>query len=271
MKKFRTFLTATFAITVSLLGASSKVEPGHSYEEVVCILGKPIGTLALGNKTILMYPKGDITLRENRVSDINLISDEEFTAEQERKRLEREEWSLRQEKISAARLEKGEKLKAKKLQSSAFIALPAKQRVDYWRAFQVHYPEVDVTEQIVRALEVYQAELAERMTLQRIAELEARVTRTEQALAAAQNENEHLRSQLSRQSLNFSNQYTYETRPYRIHYPQRTVIVRPNKTSCKRHPDPCPDSSRHDLQEQFCQATESTAERASRVLSSVRQ
>ena len=100
------------------------------------------------------------------------MSDAQFAADQERLRLEREDWLIQQEKLSAARLKQAKNLKAYKRQSCIFAALPAKDRVDYWRSFQVRFPELDVAGEIARALQGYEIELTELQNQQKIAELE---------------------------------------------------------------------------------------------------
>lgn len=230
-------------IPALLSGATETIERGQSLEQVTLALGKPVGTLAFGDKTLLLYPQGEVTLRENRVSDFDLMTDAEFAEEQKRKRLEHEAWLIQQETLSAARLENGTRLKAAKLQSNAFAALPAKSRVDYWRAFQVRYPEVDVAEQIAEALELYQAELAAQATEKRIAELEARVTQAEQAAARAQSENERLRARRLTRSYFYDGRYIYNAIPRKPCQTQtRDVVVCSNKQQITHRPAQCPDA-----------------------------
>lgn len=219
-----------------LTAGAANIKPGQSSQQAISILGDPIGTLELGNKTILIYPQGDLTLRDDKVSNIDLMTDAQFAAEQERKHLEREEWLMKQEKLAADRFKEGSQLKSDKLQSGTFAALPAKQRVDYWRSFQMRYPEVDVTEELTAALEDRQTELAEEQTLRRIAELEARVARAEQAAIAAQTENESLRNRITIQDNAYQNRYIYyNARPYTICYPQKKVIIRNNGNTVVRY------------------------------------
>ena len=65
------------------------------------------------------------------------MNEDEFAADQERLAKEREDWLLDQERRAAAHQEEGEAIRADKLKSSAFAALPAKDKVDYWRSFQI--------------------------------------------------------------------------------------------------------------------------------------
>ena len=234
MKQLNTGLLI-FLLPLLAMAATSEIELGQSVEKTMHILGNPIGTLQLGSKTILMYPQGDITFREGRVSEIDLLTDAEFAVKQERQRLEREEWLIRQEKLAVERFKKGTELKAAKLQSNTFATLPAKQRVNYWRSFQSRYPEVDVAEQLASALKDRQIELAAEQTQKRIAELEARIARAEQAAAKAQDENERLRNQISVQNNAYQHWYPYYTRPYEICYPKRKVVARSDRNKAARH------------------------------------
>jgi hypothetical protein len=78
------------------------------------------------------------------------------------------------------------------MKSQAFTALPGKNRVDYWRSFQVRHPSVDASEQIARARAGYETELEELRSQQRIAELETRVAQAEKEATAARLETEKL-------------------------------------------------------------------------------
>ncbi len=271
MKNLPAFVIAIFLISGSLFGTSSTVELGHSRADVTQLLGEPIGTLELGSKTMLMYPQGDVTLRGDKVTEMNLMNDAEFVAQQKRKQLEREEWRVQQEKLSTARKQEGEQVKADKLQSLAFIALSAKKRIDYWRSFQLRYPEVDVTEQIVSALEIHQSELAEQETQQRIAALEARVLKAEEALEVAQDENRRLKYQLGNRNYLLTNQSVYDTRSFRNYYPRNRVIINSGGKQSAHHPEQCSDTTQHDHQDHNHWTDESVAERATRILNSARE
>lgn len=257
-------LLIILSLPALLSGATQKIKRGQTIEQTTQILGDPVGSIVLGDKTILIYPQGKVTLLKNKVSTIDLMSDIEFAAELERKRFEREEWLIQQEKRSAARLKEGTRIKAERLTSIAFISLPAKNRFDYWRSFQIRYPEVDVTEQISQTLEAHKVELAALETEKRIAELEARTARAEQAAAEAARENDRLNNRL------FTQPCAYNTiLPYRPYYPQRQVVVRSGSRNVTRHPSACYGNHRNKRKEVLVNnESESTAERASRILNS---
>ena len=217
-----------------LWSANSKVELGQTLAQTIEALGKPIGIIELRDKTLLLYPQGEVTLRDDKISHIDLMSDAQFSADQERLKLEREDWLIQQEKLAAARLKEGEELKAYKMKSGTFAALPAKDRVDYWRSFQIRYPEVDVADEIARALEGYEIELTDLKNQHKIAELEARVALAEQEAAAARLETEKLRKETESVSNSEIRIRDYYTTPYNYYYRPPKVIIYPG-THKKTH------------------------------------
>jgi hypothetical protein len=222
-------LAAALLVPTFLWSADSKVEIGHTLEQTLKALGKPIGIIELRDKTLLLYPQGEVTLREEKISHIDLMSDAQFAADQERLKLEREEWLIQQEKLSAARLKAGEDLKAYKMKSGTFAGLPAKDRVDYWRSFQIRFPEVDVANEIARALEGYEIELTELKNQHKIAELEARVALAEQEAATARLETEKLRNETEARSNSNFGLRTYTTPYNNYYYRPPTITIYPNK------------------------------------------
>lgn len=224
-----------------------------------------MGSIELREKTLLLYPQGEVTLKAGRVTELDLMSDEQFEADQARLQREREEWLIAQERLRAKQEAEGEALRDAKSSSSAFAALPAKDRVEYWRSFQVRYPTVDVSEQISSALAGYETELEELRSQQRIAELEARVALAEQEAAAARLEAEKLRKETketerSRQfGLRAYTDPVIRTNRYYYRPPTVTIFTNKNGTSPQR-PNGIyrrGDSAKHQ---------ETVAERVSRIL-----
>lgn len=205
------------------------LEIGDSLETTIDKQGKPIGTIGLKGKTRLLYPEGEVVLKEDAVVGIDLMSETEYAAEQERLQREREEWRAEQARVEQARKEEGQSIRAAKRGSSAFASLPAKDRVDYWRSFQIRYPDVDVSEDLANALESYQTELAELKSRQQIARLEARVARAEQEAAKARRETQELKEETerSRRSTRYGLRYYHDpvVQPRYIHRPRTITIV----------------------------------------------
>jgi len=236
--------------------ANSKVEIGQTQEQAVEALGKPEGIIDLGDKTRLLYPEGEVTIREGVIVEIDLMSDEQFAKDQERAKQQHAEWVVQQEKLAADRIKAGEKLKAFKLQSSTFAALPAKDRVEYWRGFQVKFPQVDVSPEIARALESYQAEIAELKTQQRIAELETSVAQAKKETEAARLETAKLReaTEARNDASNFRIREYYSPQPY--YYPTPRIIIHSNNYQKRKIYDKgCWDYNNYNLPQQRSQTT----------------
>jgi hypothetical protein len=215
-------------------GAGS-IDDGYTPDQVIDELGKPQGVIELSDKTLYLYPQGDVTFVAGIVSDFDLMQTGEFLAEQERRRIEREEWQADQERRAARRREEGRAIKAEKMQSGAFAGLPAKDRVDFWRSFQTRYPSVDISEQLATALQGYETELAELRNQERVSELETRVAQAEREAAAARLETEKLRKETealrrsTRYGLRYYTDPVVHPRPY-YHRPP-TVTIHTNGTT----------------------------------------
>lgn len=265
---------AALLFSLNLPSLSSTIKPGQTNSEVLEAMGKPMGTIKLREKTLLLYPQGEVTLKEGRVTEVDLMSEAQFKADQERLRREREEWLEQQERLTALRIEEGEALRNSKMQSHTFAALPAKDRVEYWRSFQTRYPEVDVSPQIAKALESYQTELEELRSQQRIAELEARVAQAEKEAATARLETEQLREETERteRSRNYYGLRSYTDpviRSSRYYYRPPTVTIFThgnNGTTKKKHHI----NGVYDYRKQPRQS-ESVAERATRILNEAKK
>ncbi|HKK18819.1 MAG TPA: hypothetical protein VJ952_09090 [Opitutales bacterium] len=231
---------AVLIIVQSVALAGLKV--GDDLEATLSILGKPIGTIELREKTLLLYPEGEVVLKNDAVTEIDLMTQAEFEAEQQRLQREREEWLAEQERLEAVHKEEGESIRAAKRGSGAFAALPAKDRVDYWRSFQIRYPNVDVSEELARALESYQTELAELKSQQRIAQLEARVAQAEQEAAKARLETEKLKEETerTRHSTRYGLRYYYDpvVQPRYIYRPPTITIFTNGEKKEIKHKTP---------------------------------
>lgn len=222
-----------------LSAASTEIKIGSTEEEVIEALGKPIGNVELRDRVLWLYPQGELTIEDGAVSDIDLMADDEFAEHQEQLEQERTAWQAQQAKLKAERMTEGEALKKDKLKSSSFAALPAKDRVDYWRTFQARYPEIDVSDQIGAALASFQTEIKELETHERIAALEARLAEAEKETAAARLEAEKLRKEAEalREQKNYGLRYYTDPVPYNRNYYYRppTVIIHGNKGTVTRH------------------------------------
>ena len=224
--KYRLLLFPIVLVFQQAAGADLLV--GDDLETTLAKLGKPVGTIELRQKTLLLYPEGEVVLKEDAVVEIDLMTAAEFEAEQARLKREREEWLAEQARMKEAHRAEGLSIRADKRGSSAFASLPAKDRVDYWRGFQIRYPGVDVSEELAGALESYQAELAELKTQQQIAQLEARVAQAEREAANARLETQKLKEETerTRQSTRYGLRYYYDpvVQPRYIYRPPTVTI-----------------------------------------------
>ena len=226
----KSFLALIFLIQSVTFGLETEApREGHTTEQVIEHLGDPIGTIELREKTLLLYPRGEITLRNGIVASVDLLDPEEFEAEQAILREERAAWLLRQKRNLEKQKAQGEAIRTEKMQSPAFAALPAKERVDFWREFQIRYPQVEVDHQISAALESYQEEIAELRSQQRIAELEKRVAAAEKEAAEARLAAEKLRRESAKLQQRQNYGLRYYTDPaipsHRYYYRPPTVTI----------------------------------------------
>lgn len=224
------------AIPFVFCQAESSVAPGDSKEATIARLGPPIGTIQLHDKTVLIFPRGEVELQNDAVTRISLMSPEEYAADQARLEKEREEWQAEQARLREMRQETGEAIRRDKSSSRAFASLRAKDRVAFWRNFQSQFPEVDVSEELAKALEGYEAELTELKMQERIAELEARVAQAEKEATQARLEAQRLRDEAAarERSARYGLRYYYDGPTYPVqHYyrpPKVTIISHNNGT-----------------------------------------
>ena len=213
------------------------IRVGDGLEVTLERLGKPIGTIELLEHTLLLYPQGEVEIKDDQVVDFDLMTAEEFAKDQEKLERERKEWAAEQERRAKAHAEAGRAVKKAKMSSSAFAALPARARVEFWRRFQIRYPSVDASGELARALEGYETELAELKAQQRIAELEARVAQAEKEAAQAKLEVKRLREEAEtyRQSSRYGLRYYYDgpTHHPRQYYRPPKITIFTNKNGSK--------------------------------------
>ncbi|MEM1222389.1 MAG: hypothetical protein AAGH40_06460 [Verrucomicrobiota bacterium] len=263
-----------FALIPFILSAG-QISLGDSLEKTIETLGKPIGTIELRDKSLLLYPEGEVTLKADIVTNIDLMTSEEFAADQARLQKEREEWQMLQEKRKAAHNAEGEALKAARLSSQTFARLPAKDRVDFWRRFQARYPDLDASNQLASALEGYELELSELRKQQQIAELEARVARAEQEAVAAKLETERLREEVANQRTRTNYGLRYYTSPVftpRYYYKPPTVTIYTDNHSPQKSKRQFQWEKSHPRtwEKSYQTQNPSTAERVSKILQQVK-
>ena len=121
------------------LGEQS-VEIGDTRARVIEVLGKPQGAFRAGERELLQFRKGEVTLEHGKVTKVKVVSAAERKQLEERARVRAQAAAAsRAEHLSAGRAEK-----AAKLEDEGFAALPIQEQVAYWRNFSKRYPQVSV-------------------------------------------------------------------------------------------------------------------------------
>ncbi|RME67239.1 MAG: hypothetical protein D6781_13600 [Verrucomicrobia bacterium] len=152
------------------------VSLGDDRAAVVAELGEPAGEVATEGVTVLVYPRGEIRLREGRVSAINLVSPAEHAARLARAETERRERLTRLE-------EEGRRLKASRASDPEFLRLPPHAQLQFWRSFASRYPMVSIDAELQALRERIETEKQlrelEAASDDRLARLETRVEEAE--------------------------------------------------------------------------------------------
>jgi hypothetical protein len=181
-----------FLSLTALPWSLAAVETGDTREAVLAELGAPMGSAGVGARTVLFFARGEVTLQDNRVVAVNLVSAEELAARQEAEtaaiqRMEAEA------QARLARLEaEGRAIYAAKKVDATFAALPAVEQLNYWRAFASRYPMIAVAAEIAPLAERVEDELyfreLELGNDERLADLEARVDDVDERARRAERE-----------------------------------------------------------------------------------
>ena len=168
------------------------VEQGDSRAAVEAELGPATGTARIGPVTILFFDRGEVKLRDDRVTEVNLISEDELAA----RRAAEAESLRRMEQAAQARLARleaeGRAVFAAKKSDPHFAMLPARDQLAYWRTFAARYPTIPVDAEIEPLLAQVEQELRLReltaASQERLDELEARVADAEERAERATRE-----------------------------------------------------------------------------------
>lgn len=140
-------------LVISAASAADPVAVGMTTAEVLERLGQPRGRIEMGEIRWWTFENGEVRFRNDRVVEVNLTDPEVF-AEQQRREAE----------ARAANRREGEALRDQRLNDVLFLALPARERFNYWQQFSRRFPEVDVMIPVAQA----RAELAEQQEQQRL-------------------------------------------------------------------------------------------------------
>lgn len=165
-------------MSVGLLSAA-EVERGDSIHEVRQTLGQPRGQVHVGERHLLYYERGEVELRDGRVTRVAMLSPEEYTARVARDLRQSEQREARRQDL----LERGEALRDRKLADPLFAKAPLAYQVAFWEDFARRYPGVSVSEPLAIARlnlqEKLEAQRKQEEADARLAELELRLAEAE--------------------------------------------------------------------------------------------
>jgi hypothetical protein len=158
------------------------VSPGDSADSVREELGLPSGMIEIGTNRVLFYERGEVVLKNDRVTEHNLMSELQY-AKKLRRDADRKALLGRLAEERRLQLEaEGLALKQSKLNDSAFANLPVVERVNFWRTFEKRYPMVPIDLELSTALAEYESSrliAANRALAQRVNQLETRLYQAE--------------------------------------------------------------------------------------------
>lgn len=181
------------SLGIALVGSAAiagAVQLGDHREAVVQEMGKPTGEIGARSLTVLFFDRGEIHLRDGRVSAIELVSVEELAARQsalaeELARLD----AARAERAAKLEVEGRAELEARK-NDPAFVQLSASEQLAYWRKFAARYPMIPIADELAALRELlteeqrlYELEVAHE---QRMADLEQRLAEAEERAERAE-------------------------------------------------------------------------------------
>ena len=167
-------LSATLVAGPCLATSDPSIAAGDARGQVVASLGEAGGHLRIGRREIMLYDRGRIELEDGIVTDVDLVSADEAARRTAQRSRQRKEMLARHDARRAARRAEGERILEGKLSVEAFLALSARDRVDYWSSFIKRYPDVDASVPYKSALADYQEERLQRNRQRKLAELEER-------------------------------------------------------------------------------------------------
>ena len=197
MKPLRSALVLALILAASGTLRASEVVVGEPLADVLLDLGKPRGFIRAGSYLLLDYERGKVELRDEKVVQADLMTDEELAAYKELTARRTAMASKAAMERRIALFAEGTKVRDAKLTDPVFLSSPASEQVAFWRWFRQKYPGVEIGGEYAVVLQKYEAELdaqqREADQKQQVAELEARVADAERAAAEAQEEAERAR------------------------------------------------------------------------------
>jgi hypothetical protein len=159
--------------------STNDVRVGDTAQKVLAVLGEPNGFIKSGKDQLLIYDRGRVSLSNDVVVRVELVSAEEAEwrkADDQRQREERAAAvAARREQL----LQEGTALKEKAVNDPQFLALRGADQVRFWKEFAGKYPDVAVELEYSKALARQRVEAEEEDIRQRLQAVEQRAADAE--------------------------------------------------------------------------------------------
>lgn len=130
------------ALALSTASFAAEVAPGDTLAEAVAALGAPRGRLQVAGRHLVYFERGEIELRDGRVTRVDLLTPEEQAARLAREEQQRSMRETRRNELIAA----GTAERDAKLADENFRSAPLAYQVTYWQNFAARYPGVAISE-----------------------------------------------------------------------------------------------------------------------------
>lgn len=178
-KEMKYCLLIFFMATVFVGVSASAVEKGDTREAVIAELGQPQGMIKADDYELLTYGRGKVEIRDGVVVSSNLMTAEELTARRRSAAIAAEQARIAASERRERNRQRGLEVKAKMIESPAFLEASGNRRVEILNGFHRQYPSVDITELLLPAMaekmEEDKERRAEAKRKKEIADLEKRV------------------------------------------------------------------------------------------------
>src|SRR5689334_15458512 len=89
-------------LALSAASLAAEVAPGDTLEEAVATLGSPRGRLQVAGRNLVYFERGEIEVRDGRVTRVDLLTPEEYAAQQAREEQQRSTREARRNELLVA-------------------------------------------------------------------------------------------------------------------------------------------------------------------------
>jgi hypothetical protein len=154
---------------------SHGIQNGENRDRVISELGAPDGIIKSGDYEMLSYERGKIELRDGLVISVNLLSQEDLIAKKKNDKALSEKKEKEKNEFIKLKHQRGIELREKILTSSVFPEFSGRRKVEILKNFRSNYPDIDITDLLLPALDEMEKEIDEMEQQNKIVELEQRI------------------------------------------------------------------------------------------------